>query len=70
MAPRQKGLIKTKLKEAFDEVNLQEVHLRPEQVLALVDGFKKSKFIRKINLNNCGLEDWSFRKILQSIDPF
>ena len=64
MIPKAIGFVRTKDSQRADSLNLRSFYIRKEQANSIGAGLKTARFIRKLNLRNCGLTDENFRAIL------
>lgn len=70
MVPKGSGFVRTKDTERADSLNLQSFYIRKEQATSIAAGLKTARFIKKLNLRNCGLTDESFKVMIQNVDLY
>jgi len=64
MIPKGMGFVRTKDHERADCLNFRSFYIRKEQAASVAAGLRTARFIKKLNLRNCGLTDENFKSIL------
>ena len=70
MPPRLRGLVHSLDRESCFDLNIAKQFLSDAQAESLSKGLVKTRFIKNINMSDCGLDDNKLIKIISTIDPY